>query len=751
MSIRSVLVVIGVIVAAAAEACMTLIAGKKVSATGRVIVAHNEDDPQPAKVRVGLVPARDWPAGVMLPATKGCCATVPQAAHTLAFFWSEVKLPAGDGNADAMLNEKGVYVCSNSGGRSKEDMTDPTLVTEGGVKFNLRRIVAERATSARDGARRVIDLVAKYGYAPSARIYTVADKDEAWMIQVMHGRFAAAVRCPDDQVVVMPNLYTFGDVFALPADQVMLTPGLKEHAIANGWHKPGSPFDFSEAFQGSYHYGPEDAFEHPNNTGRFKQALRLLLGREWTEKRFPFAVKPAKAKLGVDDLKAIMSAHNEPLTRGLHRLESWSICMGYTVESDVCEFTDDPRTTVLHVAFGPPCRNPYSKLRPFAEKLPQAIDQSATAVARLAHHVDSVPTFDLDFTRRLLAIRSESRDIAACNRATAFLKTYLEVRGVHCHVCRTKEGRDALYASTVPGKECDYAFVTHIDVVPGEDWQFDIKVDGGQLHGRGACDTKVNAALIAQLLVRLVGKASVGAFFATDEDGCAGEVATCTMLRRAGFTPKKMVLVGDTLGDTRDRLFIAQKGHWGFKLVTKGKGGHSSIPWKLDNPIPRLTAAVNKLMAAYPPPPAGATYFSTLTPTVLKAGEASNAIPDFGEATFSFRYVEKDGVEKLRALVRETTGLEPETLYCVPPVVNDPDDPMILGLKAAMERQWPGRTFALDKINGATDAFQFADLNLPTVIYSPEGHGAHQLDEYGSISSAWDYLDFFEKYLLSLR
>ena len=163
MSIRSVLVVIGVIVAAAAEACMTLIAGKKVSATGRVIVAHNEDDPQPAKVRVGLVPARDWPAGVMLPATKGCCATVPQAAHTLAFFWSEVKLPAGDGNADAMLNEKGVYVCSNSGGRSKEDMTDPTLVTEGGVKVELRRSVAERATSARDGSRRVIDVVSKYG------------------------------------------------------------------------------------------------------------------------------------------------------------------------------------------------------------------------------------------------------------------------------------------------------------------------------------------------------------------------------------------------------------------------------------------------------------------------------------------------------------------------------------------------------------------------------------------------------------
>ena len=48
---------------------MTIIAGKKVSATGRVLVAHNEDDPPPTRIRHGLVPARDWPAGSVLPAT----------------------------------------------------------------------------------------------------------------------------------------------------------------------------------------------------------------------------------------------------------------------------------------------------------------------------------------------------------------------------------------------------------------------------------------------------------------------------------------------------------------------------------------------------------------------------------------------------------------------------------------------------------------------------------------------------------
>ena len=157
---------------------------------------------------------------------------------------------------------------------------------------------------------------------------------------------------------------------------------------------------------------------------------------------------------------------------------------------------------------------------------------------------------DVDFIKTLVAIPSESRSIPECNRATAFLRGYLERRGVHCHVERTKEGRDALYAATLQGKEHDYAFVTHIDVVPADaPSQYKPKVDGGEIWGRGACDTKVNAAIIAQVLVNLAGKASVGAFFATDEDGCAGKVPTCTLLRRAGFVPKKMVLVGDTLGD----------------------------------------------------------------------------------------------------------------------------------------------------------------------------------------------------------
>lgn len=371
-----------------ASACMTLVAGKKVSATGHVIVGHNEDDFPPCTIHHGLVPARDWPAGTVLPATKGCCSTIPQAAHTLTCYWSEVKFQKGDKNADTFLNEKGVLIVSNSGGRSTERMDDPTLLTEGGVQFNLRRVVGERATSARDGVRLFGELVEKYGYAPSARIYTVADQDEAWLVQVVHGRNYVAVRCPDDAVTVMPNLYTVYELDAFPAGDVIASSNLVENARQKGFWDGTGKFNFAKAYQGSYNYGPDRAFEHPNNTGRFRQAIRLLTGREWPAgKPFPFAVKPAKTKFSAADMKAILSAHNAPLKDGKHVRETWSICAVTTVESSVCEFADSPRETVLHVALGHGCEMPYLRLRPFAEPLPAAIDESATAEQRLARHV----------------------------------------------------------------------------------------------------------------------------------------------------------------------------------------------------------------------------------------------------------------------------------------------------------------------------------------------------------------------------
>ena len=135
-------------------------------------------------------------------------------------------------------------------------------------------------------------------------------------------------------------------------------------------------------------------------------------------------------------------------------------------------------------------------------------------------------TIDLELLDSLLRMKSVSRDKPNLRKAVDVLKTWLEARGVCCAVETNEKGMVALYASTTPGKTHDYVFVSHVDVVPADDAMFIPRTEGDWVFARGACDTKGNVAVIAQVLANLVGKASVGAMIATDEEG--GKIGTPT-------------------------------------------------------------------------------------------------------------------------------------------------------------------------------------------------------------------------------
>ena len=351
----------------------------------------------------------------------------------------------------------------------------------------------------------------------------------------------------------------------------------------------------------------------------------------------------------------------------------------------------------------------------------------------------------------LIALPSVTGHAQELSRGIDMLRTWLEARGVTCTVEVNEDGRKGLYAATSPGKVHDYLFVSHVDVVPAPPALFKPRVENGRIFGRGACDTKGNVVVVCQVLANLVGKASVGLFVATDEEGGGGGHGTPEMMITRGYVPRRFILVGDTAGEEPGQLFTAEKGHAHIDLIAHGKGGHSSRPWALDNPIPKLCAAYLRFRDAWDSNVDPNEHWRTvLSPTILAGSKVGNVVPDDATMHFSCRYISMADYERVIRVMKETTGLEVKARPGRHPVENRPGDPEIAALLKAMGEKLPGG-IREGRMSAATDASYYARLGLPIVIFTADGGEPHSDREWGLLKSFDDYADFFTDYLSTRR
>jgi dipeptidase len=286
------------------DSCTSMAAGKLATKDRSVLFGHNEDDGGNVVQRLHLVPRiyhypgetiQMWDIDV--PGGGGTKATIPQVVgETWAYFWSEMP---GQRFADSYLNEWGVAIASDACGSRERT---PYNLTNGGIAYWLRRLVAERAKTAREGVQIAGEAVETYGYASSGRTYIIADPNEAWLCQVVAGRHWVAQRVPDDQVAFIPNRYTVHEVNLADTRNFLGSPDLIEYAISKGWFNPAidGEFDFAKA------YG--------NYTGsdiRQRGGWRLLTGIEYSPTdRAPFSAKP-KELLTVKAITDVLRTHYE--------------------------------------------------------------------------------------------------------------------------------------------------------------------------------------------------------------------------------------------------------------------------------------------------------------------------------------------------------------------------------------------------------------------------------------------------------
>ena len=372
-----------------AFACSTIIIGKDVSKTGTVIVGHNEDNGGRVIAQQHWVPAQTHKAGEMI-IFEGAAAPIPQVEKTLGFYWTQTFVPGGASFSDGFVNEKGVTIVSNACSQifpeNKEELKF------GGVGYGIRRIMAERATSAKDAIKIATELLANYGYRSPGRTYTIADTKEVWQLAIHQGNKWVARRIQDNEVVYIPNNFTMNKVDVTDTANVMVSPGLVEKAIKDGRYKPAvegkyTDFNFREAYQ------PVERRLMRYNIVRNQIAWKKITGKTFTdEKDFPYSVVPDK-KFGVEEVKDILrsDAPEDGKAAGeWFHTEGNGLNRPTTHEAVVFVMDPNPLFIQAYKTMARPSESPFVPLFPLAKPAEATAYMSWDDATR--QHFNSVPS-----------------------------------------------------------------------------------------------------------------------------------------------------------------------------------------------------------------------------------------------------------------------------------------------------------------------------------------------------------------------
>jgi len=179
------------------RACTNFLITKGASKDGSVMISYSAD----SHTLYGELyhwPAATWPAGTMLDVyewdTGKFLGQIPQAPVTY--------------NVVGNMNEHQVAIGETTYGGRPELGSQPGAIMDYG---SLIYIGLQRSTSAREAIKIITELMNEYGYASSGESFSVADKNEAWIFELIgkgegqKGAVWVARRIPDGYVSAHAN------------------------------------------------------------------------------------------------------------------------------------------------------------------------------------------------------------------------------------------------------------------------------------------------------------------------------------------------------------------------------------------------------------------------------------------------------------------------------------------------------------------------------------------------------------------
>lgn len=277
----------------------------------------------------------------------------------------------------------------------------------------------------------------------------------------------------------------------------------------------------------------------------------------------------------------------------------------------------------------------------------------------------------------------------------------------------------------------------HLDVVPGRPEQFEPRLDGDRLLGRGAYDMK--GALAAMMLViadlRESDDVRVRLGVVPDEESEEEHERGGDLMVEEGF-------IGDfaITGEPTDmHVGVAAKGVVAMRLRVEGRAAHGSTPWLGENAILR---AVDVFRAIQSLPFASLSSELFDRPSInlgrILGGDALNKVPDTCIIDVDVRYLPEQDPEAIIAEVETIPGAELLSTFRRPPALVDPELPFVRALRDATAAYTNGESTSVGR-DGASDVVSFLRVGVPAVEFGPLGGGHHGPEEWVSVSSLASY------------
>lgn len=372
--------------------CFSILVGKNASSDGSVFLAHNEDDGGDRVVNWYKVPHEVYdnlPNSIRL--KRG--AIVEQVKETYSYLWLE--LPELE-FSDTYMNEYGLTITSN-GCSSREDKP---VLTDGGIGYWLRRLMIERAITAKEAVKIGGALIEKYGYTSSGRTYLIAGSYETWMLAVVNGKHWVAQRVPHDHVAIIPNNFTIGVINLNNKSNFLGSADIIDYAIERGWYAPeiDGQFNFQKA------YSDPKKLENKSNIARHWVILNALSRDQYAlDDVFPFSFKP-EDKVQLTTLFTLLRNHYEGTSLDItntyeygnpHQQETMTVCSNsnqYGFVAQLRSWLSVEIGNVLWLAPRRPCNQAFIPVYSGVLSVPDNLAITDYKMA-LKNHFDGIPDY----------------------------------------------------------------------------------------------------------------------------------------------------------------------------------------------------------------------------------------------------------------------------------------------------------------------------------------------------------------------